>query len=711
MKNFGWIAMMAAVPLFSQELTFFEGFRDWIVGANPMAVALGDFNGDGKPDLVTANADDGTISVLLNNGNKTFQRKRDFATGGTGTTPYSVATGDFNGDGKLDVAVANHGTGSVAILLGRGDGTFQTALNTVVAAGDQPLVVVVADFNGDGKRDVVVAETTSGGGDVSILLGNGDGTLQAPRVLVTGLATVTVATGDFNKDGKADLVVGNVDSSNMAVLIGKGDGTFQAAVNYPVGMYGQLLALGDFNGDGIPDLAVDGCQPTKPATFAIAALVGNGDGTFQPAVVNVMGETGCTVPLAFGDFNADGWDDLVFPDYSTYGTTVLQSEGNGKFVRRSETPTGGYFISGVITGDFNGDGKPDAVTVNNRFANNISLLVGAGDCQFYQPPHFKLQENELVAADFNGDGLTDLASPHEVWLGNSTGVPGPAMPYRSPFYSSLAAGDFNGDSKLDLVGGTYRGELAIALGNGDGTFQASTKTGLAAAQLAVGDFNQDGKLDVAGLDKCSVYLNQGNGDGTFRAVSATGTDGCYAIAAADFNGDGNLDILTAGSRVKTDVTLMLGNGDGTFRRSSVDVGRIPEFMAAGDFNGDGKADFAIISYYSNSGEFGTVTIFLSNGDGTFQAPRGFSMGTVAQAGMNVADVNGDGKLDLIFSAVDAGSVSVLLGNGDGSFEAPRLFAAYFQPSVVAVGDFNGDGKPDMAINSGVTILINTTPPK
>ena len=200
--------------------------------------------------------------------------------------------------------------------------------------------------------------------------------------------------------------MGNVDSSDMAVLIGKGDGTFQAAVNYPVGMYGQLLALGDFNGDGIPDLAVDGCQPTKPATFAIAALEGNGDGTFQPAVVNVMGETGCPVPLAFGDFNADGWDDLVFPDYSTYGTTVLQSEGNGKFVRRSETPTGGYFISDVITGDFNGDGKPDAVTVNNSVCQQHFAAGGCGRLPVLSATPFQ------VVRERAGGGRLQWRRPH-----------------------------------------------------------------------------------------------------------------------------------------------------------------------------------------------------------------------------------------------------------------------------------------------------------
>jgi hypothetical protein len=229
--------------------------RDFAAGTNPISVAVGDFNGDGVQDLAVANQGtpplfaDGSVSVLLGNGDGTFQAPLSFA---VGIRPFSVAVGDFNGDGAPDLAVANIGSHNVSVLLGNGDGTFQAAQN--FATRFLPISVAVGDFNGDGAPDLAVAN--SGSDNVSVLLGNGDGTFQAAQNFATDSGPYSVAVGDFNGDGVADLAVANLNSDNVSVLLGKGDGTFQAAVNFATGGGPVSVAVGDFNGDGRPDLAV-----------------------------------------------------------------------------------------------------------------------------------------------------------------------------------------------------------------------------------------------------------------------------------------------------------------------------------------------------------------------------------------------------------------------------------------------------------------------
>jgi hypothetical protein len=238
---------------------------------NPQSVAVGDFNGDGKQDLVVTDAATNGVSVLLGNGDGSFQAAQGFA---AGYSPDFVAVADVNGDGKPDLVVADAGgyghSGGVSVLLGNGDGTFQAP--RTFGAGLHPISVAVADFNGDGKPDLAVANL---GGGVSVLLGNGDGTFQAAQNFAAGSAPESVAVGDFNGDGKSDLVVANNSSSNVSVLLGNGDGTFQAAQSFTTGSGPFSVAVGDFNGDGKLDLAVTNVGA------GVSVLLGNGDGTFQ----------------------------------------------------------------------------------------------------------------------------------------------------------------------------------------------------------------------------------------------------------------------------------------------------------------------------------------------------------------------------------------------------------------------------------------------
>jgi len=325
-------------------------------GSGPDSVAAGDFNGDGKADLAVANYGDGTVSVLLGNGDGTFQSAVNYP---VGSAAALVVVADLNGDGKLDLAVAD--ANGVSVLLGNGDGTFQPAVN--YPAGTNPFWVAVADLNGDGKLDLAVAD---GGGGVSVLLGNGDGTFQAAVNYGAGASPYSVAVGDFNGDGKPDLTVANYGDGTVSVLLNNGNGTFQTAVNYSVGSSPYAVAVGDFNGDGKLDLAT-----ANYASGNVSVLIGNGNGTFQPAVNYAAGPGANSVSVA--DFNGDGKLDLAVADRNSNNVSVLLGNGDGTF-----QPPANYGVgagpAGSVAGDFNGDGKPDIATANYG-ANSVSILL------------------------------------------------------------------------------------------------------------------------------------------------------------------------------------------------------------------------------------------------------------------------------------------------------------------------------------------------
>jgi hypothetical protein len=352
----------------------FSPVVNYAVAANPVSVVAGDFNGDGKLDLAVASVNGGGLSVLQGNGDGTFQAARSVA---SGISASALAAGDFNGDGKLDLAVANSASNTVSILLGNGDGTFQASVN--YAVGSQPAAVAVGDFNGDGKIDLAVANTNSN--TVSVLLGNGDGSFQTAVSYAAGLNPQSVAMADFNNDGKADLVVADHGvypgtGAGVSVLLGNGDGTFQAARSFAAGYYPTSVAVGDFNGDGKTDLAVADL-PLDYSSGNVSVLLGNGDGTFQAAQNNYLG--GSARFVAVGDFNLDGKTDLAVTKFGSAEAdtvNVLTGNGDGTF----QTPQSFRVAAlpqpapvAVAVGDFNGDGRPDLAVAN--FSGSVGVLL------------------------------------------------------------------------------------------------------------------------------------------------------------------------------------------------------------------------------------------------------------------------------------------------------------------------------------------------
>ncbi len=359
--------LIGAVAL-AQDVSFLA--RNYDV-TRPATMAVGDFNGDGVPDLVTGNSSvSPTLSVLLGSGDGSFEAARNLPGWGA---PMSIAVGDFNGDGVQDLAVANRGIsprypGSVSVYLGNGDGSFQTARN--FGAGISPSSMAMGDFNGDGWQDLVVADYFSN--DIWVLLGNGDGSFQAARNFEGCRNPVSVIVADFNGDGVPDLAVGGF-ATTVSVLLGNGDGTFQMArLLDGVELGGLSLAVGDFNGDGMQDLAVASYHSNN-----VSMLLGNGDGSFQPAENFRPADDG-SFPnsIAVGDFNHDGVQDLVVSYLQMQpggNVSVLLGNGDGSFQAPLIFAVGIYGSESVKVGDFNGDGLTDLAVGTGP--NNLSVLI------------------------------------------------------------------------------------------------------------------------------------------------------------------------------------------------------------------------------------------------------------------------------------------------------------------------------------------------
>jgi hypothetical protein len=378
---------------FAQAVVYDSG------GSSARSVAIADVNEDGKPDLIVGH--EGGVGVLLGNGDGTFKSAVTYGSGGYDLV--SVAIADVNEDGKPDIVAANQWSGPpsvdsdgpVGVLLGNGDGTFQAA-RKYWSGGLDNRSVAIADVNGDGKPDVVVVHRCgnywdcSGPANVSVLLGNGDGTLQnAVNYPSSGPIAESMAIQDVNGDGKPDLITANgcgggnpscSDVSVLSVLLGNGDGTFQSAMAYDSGgQSAESVVVADVNEDGKPDLIV--ANAYGPGTVSV--LLGNGDGTFQKARTY---ESGGYIPLslAVADVNGDSKPDIAVAsiwcgDYTCNGVVnILLGNGDGTFQKTVTYESGGYRASSVAAGDVNGDGKPDLITANlsSNTPNSSNGTVG-----------------------------------------------------------------------------------------------------------------------------------------------------------------------------------------------------------------------------------------------------------------------------------------------------------------------------------------------
>jgi hypothetical protein len=372
-------------PVFLPAVTYASG------GQNATSVAVADVNGDGIPDVLVTNGCGtncvhGSVGVLLGDGDGTFQTAVTYGSGGQDAT--SVAVGDLNGDGRPDLAVVNGGSTKVGVLLGNGDGTFQP-VRTYPSGGFDSFSVAIADVNGDGKLDLLIANCATSSasncgvenGVVGVLLGKGDGTFQAAVTYDSGgQGATSVAVGDLNVDGNPDLVVSlyygcpiiSGCAGAVGVLLGNGDGTFQPVQIYNSGgSVASSVAVEDLNGNGRPDLVV-GNYGINLGTLpgGLGVLLDAGDHTFQPAAIYNSGGA-AALSVAVADVNGDGKPDVLAANQCPFNdcfhqavVSVLLGNGDGTVQKAVTFNSGGYLADSVAVGDLNGDGRPDVVVAN-----------------------------------------------------------------------------------------------------------------------------------------------------------------------------------------------------------------------------------------------------------------------------------------------------------------------------------------------------------
>jgi len=748
--------------------------QSFVVGPDPYSIAIADINGDGKPDLIVANlyGDYGhTVSVLLST-TPTGSTTQNFASQQTfsaGYRPFSIAVADFNGDGRPDVVTADENGSYVCILLNTtppGASSASFAAQQIFLAGmtyiSEAFSVGIADINGDGKPDLAV--TNPNDAAITVLLNQttaGADTLNfsVPQAFASGSNPWHATVADVSGDGKPDLIVANFTGDTVSVLLnttapGAAAASFADRQAFEAGEYVQSVLAADVNGDGKPDLiatndsSVSVLLNTSPTGAAIPSFL---PPTTFDATANFGG-------LAVADLNGDGKPDLVVVNNNSANAayvltnTTVAGAATPSFASPQPFADGGRstFLTG---GDVNGDGKPDLI-VANIDVGSISVLLNTT-----APPtaaiNFAAQQTSAtgtnpvasIAADINRDWLPDVVVANQgdntvSILVNKT-VPGATMPSfaaqqvftleSSP--SSIFAADINGDSKIDLITANPTSNNVTVLLNTTAAGAAASSfaygqnfaAGSGAASVVAVDVNSDGKIDLIVAnpndDDVSILLNTtapGSAIPSFSSsTSAAGSKPC-AVTAVDVNGDGKPDFIVTNSSGDTVSVQLNGTAPGAVTPSfagltAFDVGTSACGINAADINGDGLPDLIVANQDDNTVSVLVNTTVPGGTMPSFAAQQVFAT-ALNPSSVIAADVNGDGKLDLIVSNANDFSVSVLVnhtlpGSTTPSFAVRQDFASGLSPLTVEATDLNGDGKLDLfvanSLDDTVSVLLDT----
>ena len=709
---------------------------------------MADINGDGTLDIVTANAFDNTVSVILGIGNGAFAAQRSYP---VGDKPYSVAVADTNGDGNPDLITTNYGDNSIGILLGNGDGSFEK--QQTFATDQQPVQTVVVDANGDGRADLITAVNHDRA--TSVVLGNGDGTFQA----------VTAASGvglrdtpflvDLNSDGVPDSIV--LDRSGnilfRAGLPGSGNSFAPPIILNPnrparditIVNTGQGLAIAAADARGAP--ALSGSQ----FVFAVSLYTVSAHGSINRSLA--FSTTALPVRIIAADLTINGMEDLIVANSLDNSLSIARQTAPGVFSTPILVPVG-VTPSDVAVADVNGDGLADIV-VTDQSSGDVTILLNDRAHSFSQSLRFRAGTGPDTVNAFAGNAALSSSA-------QSVG---------------LAVADFTGSGRIDLVvvnagahsfsvlpnDGVGFGDTRLSLTTStSGGFEINNQPGAVVA----GDFNRDGKPDLAVLmqDTGQIWIYTNNGDGTFVHTSSIPVgDEVTGLSLTPGSAPGLLDLLVGNGF--GDVLHLRGKGDGTFQisGSKVSLSVVPNLLGpgqAGVLVGNQQNNSVTVQTQSSGGSRlttvqklagasptaqlapGDVQWFLldkgatlpdavvvssgsnavlvyrttsvSNGVISFApAPQTYFVGT-NPASVTVADINGDGVPDMIVANQDSNDVSILFGtfDADGNWVGlvgPRLKSGGDGPIAVTARDLNGDGTPDLVVTNGGSGTVTLLP--
>jgi cysteine-rich repeat protein len=701
-------------------------------GDGPRGIEVGDFNDDGRLDLATVNQSSADATVLYGFGDGRFWAPHVRV---AGTQPHDVELADLDDDGRLDAIAANEGADTVSVFMGSGV-AFAPGINYSVqfnGVGFDPRGLAVADIDDDGDLDVIVANQDSN--TVSILEGDGAGGLIATASLgtfvgIAGMGPIDVKVADATGDGELDIVTANPTSDDVTLLAGLGMGNFAAAQTFTtrVGAGGdnpEALALVDVNGDGLADAIT-----ANPTSDDIVVLVAAGGGFQAPARFFTLAGSDGDGPsgLAVGDVTGDGELDVVTADLNSDDVSVLEGLGGAAFAAAQVYPVdvasplgqAGDGPRGAGLMDMDGDGDLDVVT-SNTLSSDVTVLRNDGTGELAAPMVFEsnsgydgLDPRALALGDVNDDGVPDAVVANQdtpnitVVAGLGEGQLAPSQTTDLSIGTSprgIALGDVTGDGLLDWVATRQiADQIGRATQGPSGQFFLTNYFVTDGPEgIAVGDIDGDLDLDLvlASYNASAITRMINNGMGSFGSLTSYfGASQPYEVELYDVTGDGVLDAVSASSN-QDEVHVHAGTGLGTFAASSAFTtaqstsGLFPIHVAVADITGDGLLDVLTANADSND-----VTLLTNAGGGIYMAPviipATFDPGDADTYAVRVGDFDGDGTLDLATANRNRDTISIVFGFGGTSFSAPQEFDVGVQPSQIAVGDFDGDGLDDVA---------------
>jgi hypothetical protein len=711
----------------------------------PWGPATGDFNGDGRQDIIVTNSSSSSASVYINSGGSIPGSATSTLT--TGGTPRGVATGDFNGDGKTDAIVLN-ATGSASVYINSGTALPTTATSTL--AGSSPQYVATGDFNGDGKTDAVITNNSTNTASVFINSGTALPT-TATSNLTTGTSPLGIAVADINGDNYPDVLVVNNSSTTVSVYV-NASGTLPTTASYTLttGSNPQQIAAADINGDGKPDVVVTN------ATANTASVYIN-SGTTLPTSASYTLTTGASpFGIIIGDFNGDALNDAATVNTNGVGSiSIFANSGSSLATTASTTLFTGSSPKTAAYADFNADGKNDIVATNSGattvslFRNttptaSLKLTAATQTVKVNSTSALSVQTsagNQVLGLDTVANMLTlgGVNGAATITSGNGAGLFGASTDL------TIKTGDNAwGVGTLYLQGGTNTfsgagGNVVIDSGSGSGSSSVtigagstgSVNIGKSTGTIALnGIVNNEVTFKNASDSTAAFQIQNSNASTLFNvdtsnnaitlgntlaplnfgSVSNSGSGTTYmAVTSADINGDGKPDAIGLTNSTTASVFINSGSALPASTTTTLTGLNAPIAVATGDFNGDGKTDAIIVNFGGN-----TASVFINTGSAL--PTTATSTLTLPAAGISVVtgDFNADGKTDAAVGSYGSGSVWVYTNTGAAlptTVSSTLTAGASSGARLMATGDINGDGKLDLAVpndaGGGVSVYINS----